>query len=79
MTFGKIDAQLQQQVPVITVDISNQKAPVPSGENYHEVKQNTVDWMAICKHRITGSRLPALLGLYGEDKLRNIGKWQNKD
>ena len=49
------------------------EAPKPSGTNYIDVKQVTKEWIDICKNRISGSRLPALIGLYGKKKFESIG------
>ena len=58
----------------MTVNISNLKAPCPCGPNYHDVLQNTNEWKDLCKFKITGSRLPALLGLYGQEKFTKYWK-----
>jgi len=36
-----IEAQLQEKRPLLTINISNLKAPNPCGPNYHDVLQNT--------------------------------------
>ena len=36
--------------------------------NYHDILQNTNVWKDLRKFKITGSRLPALLGLHGQEK-----------
>ena len=52
----------------------NLKAPCPCGPNYHDVLQNTNEWKDLRKFKITGSRLPALLGLYGQEKFTKYWK-----
>ena len=61
----------------MTVNMCNLKAPCPCGPNYHDVLQNTNEWGDLHKFKITGSKLPALLGLYGQEKYSslNTGKW----
>jgi len=51
-----------------TINISNLKAPYPCGPNYLDVLQNTNVWEDLRKLRITGSRLPALLGSHGQER-----------
>ena len=58
----------------MTVNISNLKAHCPCGPNYHDVLQNTNEWKDLRKFKITGSRLPALLGLYGQEKFTKYWK-----
>ena len=50
------------------------KAPCPCRPNYHNVLQNTNEWKDLRKFKITGSRLPALLGLYGQEKFPKYWK-----
>ena len=66
--IASIEAQLQEKRPLLTINISNLKAPNPCGPNYHDVLQNTNVWEDLRKFKITGSRLPALLGLHGQEK-----------
>ena len=61
--IASIETQLQEKRSLMTVNISNLKAPCPCGPNYHDVLQNTNEWKDLRKFKITGSRLPALLGL----------------
>ena len=49
-------------------DLRFLNAPTPSGTNYLKVKQNSEEWQQARKNRITGSRLPSLLGMYGKKK-----------
>ena len=39
--IASIEAQLQEKRPLLTINISNLKAPNPCGPNYHDVLQNT--------------------------------------
>ena len=41
--------------------------PKPFGMNYVESEQNSEEWLNERKFKITGSRLPALLGFYGRN------------
>ena len=50
------------------------KTPCPCGPNYHDVLQNTNEWKDLRKFKITGSILPALLGLYGKEKFTKYWK-----
>ena len=38
--------------------------------NYKNVEQNTNAWLNIRKNKVTGSQLPALLGVFGEKKFQ---------
>ena len=53
-----IETQLQAKNPVITIDLKGMTGPSPCGASYVELS----------KHKVTGSRLPALIGLYGKNK-----------
>ena len=72
--IASIETQLQEKWSLLTVNISNLKAPCPCGPNYHDVLQNTNKWKDLRKFKITGSRLPALLGLYGQEKFTKYWK-----
>ena len=67
-TISSIEGQLQEKRPLPTIIISNLKAPYPCGPNYHDVLQNTNVWRNLRKFKISGSRLPALLGSHGQEK-----------
>ena len=67
-----IKAQLQEKRPLLTINISNLKAPNPCGRKYHDVLQNVREDLP--KFKITGSRLPALLGLHGQEKFLKYWK-----
>ena len=53
------------------IDLRFLKAPKPCGYNYENVYQNTEEWQRLRNYKVTGSRLPALLGLYGGTKYTN--------
>ena len=56
----------------ITIDLSLMEAPKPAGFNYIDVNQNTDDWKNIRKYKVTGSRLPGILGFYGSKKFTEL-------
>ena len=64
----EIKAKLTRNSAIIELDLSNLKAPKPFGANYVHCMQQSDIWHAIRKNKVTGSRLPALLGLYGKSK-----------
>jgi len=55
-----------ENIDIIKLDLCFLQAPNPCGTNYINTLQNTTEWQQIRKNRITGSRLPALLGIYGQ-------------
>ena len=68
----KTEAQIKSQWKEVS-DISAPKEIFlnlrnKSGTNYHIVSQNTEVWQEIGKGVLTASKLPYLLGLYGEAK-----------
>ena len=63
-----IDSQIISGVQIIKLDLSFLEAPKPCGSNYFDVLQNTQTWHDHRRYKITGSRLPALLGFYGKAK-----------
>ena len=52
----------------IEINLRSKKAPKSFGANYINCHQRTDVWHEIRKNRVTGSRLPALLGFYGSGK-----------
>jgi len=72
--IASIEGQLQEKRPLLTINMSNLKAPYPCGPNYHDVLQNTNAWEDLRKFKITGSRLPALLGSHGQEKFMKYWK-----
>ena len=49
-------------------------APKPYGDNYENVSQNTEEWQRLQNYKVTGIRLPALLGFYRSIKY-NDDSW----
>ena len=66
-----IQNQLRENKQIVEIDLSFLEAPKPSGENYIDVCQKSADWHSARKHKITGSRIPSLLGFYGKNKFEN--------
>ena len=64
----KINSQLNANASINKIDLSFLEAPQPSGDNYVTVQQNSPEWLEIRQNKVTGSRLPALLGFYGKTK-----------
>ena len=71
-TCKELEMDIKQQVSInkaiIMIDICSLKAPTPCGANYVRCLQGSDVWKSIRKYKVTGSRLPALLGFYGKDK-----------
>ena len=67
-----IDSQILKGVSMVKIDISYLEAPKPCGSNYVKTQQNTQEWYDYRKFKITGSRIPALLGFYGKVKYNVI-------
>ena len=72
-TCKELEISLKDQINnnslTIKIDISSLKAPTPFGANYIRCPQRSEVWKYIRKGKVTGSRLPALLGFYGKEKL----------
>ena len=70
--LDNINKQLEKSADdcthIVELDICFLKAPVPKGSNYLDIAQNTEVWHNARKLKITGSRLPSLLGIYGKKK-----------
>ena len=64
----KLQVQLSEGKGIIEIDLSFLEGPNPSGENYIDVLQRSAEWHSTRKHRITGSRIAALLGFDGKNK-----------
>ena len=64
-----IRKQLSINNSTVTIDISSLEAPTPCGANYIRCPQGSVLWKSVRRGRVTGSRLPALLGLYGKERM----------
>ena len=66
--FKKIAEVISKQSHqnIIKLDICMLCAPLPKGDNYVNVNQNTDEWKNIRNFKVTGSRVPSLLGIYGK-------------
>ena len=70
-----IQQHIQENATEINVNIQNIYPNDPSEyANYNNVEQNSDTWLNIRKNKITGSRLPALLGVYGKKKFESYWK-----
>ena len=69
---AEINSQLENNI--VRIDVSMLQAPKPFGSNYVNCIQRSEIWHAIRKNKITGSRLPALLGTYGKPKYEHYWK-----
>ena len=65
LLHNQINSQLDNGTGILKIDLRFLKAPKPCGYNYENVYQNTEEWQRLRNYKVTGSRLPALLGLYG--------------
>ena len=74
IVLEKINKQLLNEDPVIRIDLTNLIPLQGQYTNHIYVKQNTQEWMDTRKGKITGSRLPSLLGIYGQEKFTNYWK-----
>ena len=74
-TCKELEMSIKNQIninsPTIKIDISSLEAPTPCGANYIRCPQRSEVWKYIRKRKVTGSRLPALLGFYGKEKLND--------
>lgn len=66
--FNDINSQIQSNVTEIKMDLHNVKVVPPNVPNYVSLIQNTHEWNDLRRHKITASRLPALIGMYGKNK-----------
>ena len=70
-----IQQHILKNATEINVNIQNIYPNDPSEyANYKNVEQNSDAWLNIRKNKITGSRLPALLGVYGKKKFESYWK-----
>ena len=67
--WDDLDRQLSEGFPIVTLDISFLEAPCPGGSYYADTVQNTEAWQEARRHKVTASRLSAILGFYGKAKL----------
>ena len=65
---ANIKCQLENSENQLLLRLCFLNAPEPSGTNYVHVIQNSDKWKDTRKFKITGSRLPSLLGIYGKKK-----------
>ena len=73
--FKDIQKQITENTSEIKLDIRNFRPKDPKKKkNYINVLQNSNAWQELRKNKITSSRLPSLLGIYGKSKF-NI-YWQ---
>ena len=71
LLHDQINSQLDNGTDILKIDLRFLKAPKPCGYNYENVYQNTEEWQRLRNYKVSGSRLPALLGLYGGTKYKN--------
>ena len=64
-----INNKLTENPCLIEIDLQLKNAPKSYGANYIHCEQRTEVWYQVRKKRVTRSRLPALLGFYGNSKL----------
>ena len=75
-TYKELEKNINRQLEhlgncaekILSLDLCFLHSPDPSGTNYLDVVQNTDNWKDARKYKITGSRLPSLLGIYGKKK-----------
>ena len=63
---NKINCQINQNVEIVKLYLDFLEAPKPSGNNYVNFTQNSPEWFSFRKYKVTGSRLPSLIGLSGK-------------
>ena len=76
-----INEQIKKQLDnnSFTLNLQSQLPEDPNlKSNYHNVAQNTTEWQNLRKKKVTGSRLPALLGVYGKSKFDSYWKIVNE-
>ena len=72
ISHHEINNKLDSKEKIIKIDLSFLEAPKPYGDNYENVSQNTQEWLDLRRNKVTGSRLPALLGFYVKSKYDSI-------
>ena len=70
---NSLHLQISQKIGCILLDICFMEGPDPFGANYVKVIQNSEAWLEARRFKITGSRLPSLLGMHGSKKF--YGGW----
>ena len=68
IVIDSIEGQLQEKRPLLPINISNPKGAYPCGPNYHDGLQNSNVWEDLRQFKITGTRLPVLLGSHVQEK-----------
>ena len=63
---NEIICEINRKVEIVKLDLNFLEAPKPSGDNYVNVTQNSPEWFSVRKYKVTGSRLPSLIGLSGK-------------
>ena len=76
--IASIEGQLQEKRPLLTINITNLKAPYPCGPNYHDVLQNPM-YGKICVNSklLEVDYLHSWVHMDKRSSL-NTGKWLNK-
>ena len=75
LLYDDIKTQISENVTEVNLNINNLQPKDPnSQDNYVDVKQNTDDWQKLRQHKVTGSRLPALIGIHGKNKFETYWK-----
>ena len=69
LLHNQINSQLDNATDILNIDLRFLKAPKPCGYNYENVYQNTEEWQRLRNYKVTGSRLPARLGLVWKYKI----------
>ena len=67
LVYDDIQSQLSNKIININLQNLHPKNPLQY-QNHVNVAQNTEDWQELRKRKVTGSRLPALIGVYGKKK-----------
>ena len=66
-----LNTQIKEQLDnnIFTLNLQSQLPLNPNSKsNYHNVAQNTPEWQNLRQKKVTGSRLPALIGIHGKNK-----------
>ena len=65
---NEINCQINKNTETVKLGLNFLAAPKSSWDNYVNVTQNSPEWFSVRKYKITGSRLPSLIGLSGKSK-----------
>ena len=63
---NEIICQVNRKAEIVKLELNFLEAPKPFGDNYVNVTQSFSVWFSARKHKVTGSRLPSLIGLSGK-------------